>query len=203
MHQYRRKCSSLDTRNRRRNLTNPNTVKNLERSPKSRPNLYGPQMSTVFELMHFSAAVELIITSSKLLKLNLILGWPIYHWQKSARLCSRLKTKHSKAKHIEALAAKTALEHSSWSTGSPSYMAGKTSIYICRYVYIYIYTCNVCMLMGKYWKYRVIKWLQFEGASSWMGLAGAQLQLAGTRPELTSSIAWQRSSNYLPRAAMM
>ncbi len=48
------------------------------------------------------------------------------------------------------------------------------------------------------YKYRVIKWLQFEGASSWMGLAGAQLQLAGTRPELTSSIARQRS-NYSPR----
>ena len=53
------------------------------------------------------------------------------------------------------------------------------------------------------YKYRVIKWLQFEGASSWMGLAGAQLQLAGTRPELATSIAWQRSSNYSPRAAMM
>ena len=87
--------------------TNPNTIKNLERSRESGHNLYGSQMSTVFELMHFSATVERIIASSKLLKLNLILGRPIHHWQKSARLSSRLKTEHSKAKHIEALAAKT------------------------------------------------------------------------------------------------
>ncbi len=64
-------------------------------------------MSTVFELMHFSATVEPIIASSKLVKLNLIPGRPIHHWQKSARPSSRLKQGHSKAKHIEALAAKT------------------------------------------------------------------------------------------------